>query len=183
MAAAAVVLLQHVLAGDQGRILPRKYTGLPAHYQRRLNKAIKRARQMFDPVGLGYPLLMERDQYWPCGGQGGQSDCENSPTLNSAPIWSIQRADWEKAGGVTVGTVDPPKNRKLGAEGQGTSKTSIGELKLGRGKVRIVGALLPQPTKEFDHQEGLEPHAVTYTGYFLVENLTNYRRPRGRKGR
>jgi len=31
---------------DQGRILPRKYTGLPAHYQRNLNKAIKRARQM-----------------------------------------------------------------------------------------------------------------------------------------
>jgi small subunit ribosomal protein S18 len=31
---------------DQGRILPRKYTGLPAHYQRRLNTAIKRARQM-----------------------------------------------------------------------------------------------------------------------------------------
>lgn len=31
---------------DQGRILPRKYTGLPAHYQRRLGRAIKRARQM-----------------------------------------------------------------------------------------------------------------------------------------
>ena len=31
---------------DQGRILPRKYTGLPAHYQRRLNRVIKRARQM-----------------------------------------------------------------------------------------------------------------------------------------
>ena len=31
---------------DQGRILPRKYTGLPTHYQRRLNRAIKRARQM-----------------------------------------------------------------------------------------------------------------------------------------
>ena len=30
---------------DQGRILPRKYTGLPAHYQRRLNRALKRARQ------------------------------------------------------------------------------------------------------------------------------------------
>jgi small subunit ribosomal protein S18 len=30
---------------DQGRILPRKYTGLPAHYQRRLGTAIKRARQ------------------------------------------------------------------------------------------------------------------------------------------
>lgn len=30
---------------DSGRILPRKYTNLPAHYQRRLNRAIKRARQ------------------------------------------------------------------------------------------------------------------------------------------
>lgn len=31
---------------DAGRILPRKYTGFPAHYQRQLNKAVKRARQM-----------------------------------------------------------------------------------------------------------------------------------------
>jgi len=31
---------------DNGRILPRKYTGLPAHFQRRLTTAIKRARQM-----------------------------------------------------------------------------------------------------------------------------------------
>ena len=30
---------------DAGRILPRKYTALPAHYQRRLNRAIKRSRQ------------------------------------------------------------------------------------------------------------------------------------------
>ena len=29
-----------------GRILPRKYTGLPAPFQRRLTTAIKRARQM-----------------------------------------------------------------------------------------------------------------------------------------
>ena len=31
---------------DQGRILPRKYTCLPAHYQRQLNRSVKRARQM-----------------------------------------------------------------------------------------------------------------------------------------
>ena len=31
---------------DQGRMLPRKYTGLPAAYQRRLGRAIKRARAM-----------------------------------------------------------------------------------------------------------------------------------------
>ena len=40
-----VTLLRQCVT-DQGRILPRKYTGLPAHYQRRLNRAIKRARQM-----------------------------------------------------------------------------------------------------------------------------------------
>ena len=31
---------------DQGRILPRKYTGLPARFLRRLTRSIKRARQM-----------------------------------------------------------------------------------------------------------------------------------------
>jgi small subunit ribosomal protein S18 len=40
------VTLLKTFVTDQGRILPRKYTGLPAHYQRRLNCAIKRARQM-----------------------------------------------------------------------------------------------------------------------------------------
>ena len=40
------VTLLKTFVTDQGRILPRKYTGLPAHYQRRLNTAIKRSRQM-----------------------------------------------------------------------------------------------------------------------------------------
>lgn len=31
---------------DQGRLLPRKYTNLPAHYQRRLARSVKQARQM-----------------------------------------------------------------------------------------------------------------------------------------
>ena len=40
-----VTLLKQFVT-DQGRILPRKYTGLPSHYQRQLNRSIKRARQM-----------------------------------------------------------------------------------------------------------------------------------------
>lgn len=40
-----VTLLRQFVT-DRGRILPRKYTGLPAHYQRRLNQSIKRAREM-----------------------------------------------------------------------------------------------------------------------------------------
>ena len=38
-------LLETFVTGH-GRILPRKYTGLPAHYQRRMANAIKRARQL-----------------------------------------------------------------------------------------------------------------------------------------
>jgi small subunit ribosomal protein S18 len=38
-------LLRTFVTGE-GRILPRKYTGLPAHYQRRMTRAIKRSRQM-----------------------------------------------------------------------------------------------------------------------------------------
>ena len=52
------------------------------------------ARQMFDPVGLGYPLLMERDQYWPC-----ETGCDESGTENSAPVWTTDRAAWERQGG------------------------------------------------------------------------------------
>jgi len=40
-----VILLRQFVT-DSGRILPRKYTGLPAHYQRRLTLAIKQARGM-----------------------------------------------------------------------------------------------------------------------------------------
>jgi small subunit ribosomal protein S18 len=40
-----VALLRQYVT-DAGRILPRKYTGLPAQYQRRMTRAVKRARQM-----------------------------------------------------------------------------------------------------------------------------------------
>lgn len=40
-----VALLRQYVT-ENGRILPRKYTGLPAAYQRRLSSAIKRARQV-----------------------------------------------------------------------------------------------------------------------------------------
>jgi hypothetical protein len=37
--------------------------------------------------------------------------------------------------------------------------------------VRIAGALLPQPSEQHDHPLGLEPYALTYTGYILACNL------------
>ncbi len=40
-----VTLLKQYVT-ENGRILPRKYTGLPAHFQRQLSRAIKQARHM-----------------------------------------------------------------------------------------------------------------------------------------
>ncbi len=124
-----------------------------------------RARQTYDPVGLGYPLLMERDQYWPCDPRG---DCDPSPTKNSAPIWSIDRTIWEDAGGITIGTVDPPQDRKGGAEGTNTTKTSIGVLEQGDGRIIIFGALLPQPSENYEHWFGLNPYTITIAGQELL---------------
>ena len=126
-----------------------------------------RARQMFDPVGLGYELLMERDQYWPCDPNGA---CEESPTKNAAPIWTIQRAVWEEGGGVTVGTADPPADRKGSTEGQETTKTNIGILKMGKGNLVIFGALLPQPTEKYPHWFGLNAYALSVPGQQLLLN-------------
>src|SRR3954451_10299791 len=116
----------------------------------------KRARQTFDPVGIGYPLLMERDQYWPC-----DTGCENSPTQNSAPDWTVDRASWERSRGVTVGTAAPPADRKFGGEGTKTDKTEIGTRPLGKGRVVLFGGLLPQPSEAYAHWFGLDAYTVS----------------------
>jgi hypothetical protein len=124
----------------------------------------KRARQMFDPVGLGYPLLMERDQYWPCNPD---SSCDESGTKNSAPIWTVDRAEWEKRGGTTIGTADPPGGT-AGGEGTSRDKTSIGTLRVGEGRVVVLGAILPQATEGFDHWFGVNPYTVSIAGQQLL---------------
>ena len=40
-----VALLRQFVT-EQGRLWPRKYTNLPAHYQRKLARSVKQARQM-----------------------------------------------------------------------------------------------------------------------------------------
>ena len=110
------------------------------------------ARQSYDPVGLGYPLLMERDQYWSSGDSG---------TVNSAPIYMIDRAAWEAAGGQTIGTADPPPTPKAQVEGQATNKTTVGILPVGKGRVVVFGALLPRPTDRYTHWFGLDAYTIS----------------------
>jgi hypothetical protein len=50
-------------------------------------------------------------------------------------------------------------------------RVTLGELRLGSGTIRIAGGLLPQPSTANDHPLGIEPYALTYSGYILVRNL------------
>ena len=84
---------------------------------------------------------------------------------NSAPNWKVASAAWQAGGGVTLGT------------NGGTGQTIYGEKPLGQGRVRFLGALLPDPSEEFFHPYGLQNYAVTYTGYTLLENMLRYDSP------
>ena len=76
----------------------------------------------------------------------------------TAPNWTVSSDAWETGGGTTAGT-------------NGEGRTVYGEKALGKGKVRFLGALLPQPTEEHYHPYGLQSYAVTYTGYTLLQNM------------
>jgi len=82
----------------------------------------------------------------------------------------VQRPVWEEAGGVTVGTADPPEDRKLGTEGKATDKTNIGTLEMGKGRIVIFGALLPQPTEKYPHWFGLDAYTLSVPGQQLLLN-------------
>ena len=141
-----------------------------------------RGRQTYGPVGLGFPLLMERDQYWNCsyGQTDGPvpvgSDCEESITENSSPIWTVDRAAWEELGGVTAATADPPTSRKGSYEGTATDRTALGTLDVGSGRVVVFGAVLPTPSEDHPHWRGLAPYTVSNTGQHLLTRALTWDR-------
>ena len=142
----------------------------------------KRGRQTYGPVGLGFPLLMERDQYWNCGYGPREgtvpfgSVCEESITQNSSPIWTIDRAVWESLGGVTAATADAPTDRKGSFEGTGTEETALGTLAVGKGRIVVFGAVLPTPSEDYPHWKGLAPYTVTTTGQHLLTHALTWHR-------
>lgn len=85
---------------------------------------------------------------------------------DKAPAWYVEQRAWSKAGGL---------QRAVGTTGD-LQSVSLGEIKLGRGRIRIVGALLPMPTERFYHPYGLADYALTWAGYQLLDNLLTWRR-------
>jgi hypothetical protein len=100
------------------------------------------SRQTYEPVPLGYEL---------------SNTFSSTTSVNTAPAWWVDRPTWEAAGGRTVGTT-------------GDGKTSLGELKVGKGRVRIIGSLLPNPSGDYAHPFGVADYALTYVGYTLFDN-------------
>ena len=101
------------------------------------------ASQTYDSVPIGYAF---------------------PPAGENCPVWRVDRATWEQAGGLTAGTNDD-------------DKTAYGQLPVGKGMVRFIGALLPDPTEAFYHPYGLQNYAVTYTGYTLLQNSLRWENP------
>ncbi len=83
-----------------------------------------------------------------------------------SPMTIVASEAWEKAGGKVVGTTG---STGLISSDDG-SQTSLGELGLGKGQIRIMGGGLPQPTEKNDHRYGLKDYALTYSGLYIMEN-------------
>ncbi|HVF05806.1 MAG TPA: M14 family metallopeptidase [Frankiaceae bacterium] len=85
---------------------------------------------------------------------------------NEAPHFGVKSSVWTAAKGVTVGTV-----------GEGDAAfTALGSMPYGKGQVAIFGAVLPTPTEENDHVEGLVNYGVTIAGGQVLHAILEYRR-------
>ena len=93
---------------------------------------------------------------------------ESGGDMNSHPQWGVNREAFEEADGRIVGMV--------------SDKVTLGEIKDGKGRIRILGSLLPMPTEEYDHPYGLMSYGVTYSGYEVFRNLLDWDRDTGSGG-
>ena len=105
--------------------------------------------QITDPGPIGYAILT------PDGGDA-----------NEQPQWTVTEEAWASAGGRTVGML-------------GEGSVTFGETALGRGRIRILGSLIPMPTAQFDVPHGVADYAITYAGYEVVRNMLSWRNPAG----
>jgi hypothetical protein len=88
-----------------------------------------------------------------------------------------RRSAWEKAGGNTIATADPLDSPTATTdEGTKTDKVGLGTLKLGKGRIVFIGALLPDPTDRFPHWFGLGSYSVTFTGYHIFDQAITWSR-------
>jgi hypothetical protein len=103
--------------------------------------------QTYEPVPLGYEI---------------SNTFSSSTSVDTAPAWWVSTSAWQAAGGDSAGTT-------------GSGHTSLGSIRVGRGRVRIIGSLLPNPDGAFTHPFGVDSYDLTYWGYQLLTNALGAR--------
>jgi hypothetical protein len=107
--------------------------------------------QTYEPVPLGMAIQT------PDGGDA-----------NNAPVWHVNWDDLRKI---------KRQRRKLVASTGELTQISFGEIRVGAGRIRFIGGVLPMPTDEFDHPFGLASYGLTYSGYQMLQNALTWERP------
>ena len=87
-----------------------------------------------------------------------------SVDVDASPHWSVARGAWEAAGGKSVAYITDEE------------RIGLGRVKVGKGTVGIIGALLPKQTEKFDHLYGLADYAVTVAGGQILYNMLKFGR-------
>jgi hypothetical protein len=126
----------------------------------RFNSGLR--RQVYEPVPLGFAIEHPEDT----------EDNSVGDNFAASPAWDVEREALEQnAGAKTAATAV-----EAGPDGSGVEldRTSVGEAVVGKGRVRFIGALAPQPSQEFDHDFGIEPYSLTYTGHLLLRNALEW---------
>jgi hypothetical protein len=108
-------------------------------------------RQTFEPTPLGFSIQ----------DAGGSNE-------SHARQYDVDKVRFKAAGGRVAGS---SVDAGAGDASPVFGRVTLGEIPLGAGTVRVAGSLLPQASEEYDHTLGLEPYAVTYTGYIVARNL------------
>lgn len=121
------------------------HTNLVDHAHPLLKDVRGLARMTYEPVPLGFNL-----------------------TAKDAPVWHVTRAGLAP-GAAIVG---------VGGEGQGAAPhaewVTLGEAKLGAGRVVFLGALLPDPVPGPDAFYGAESYATSATGNQILRNALGW---------
>ncbi|HVF52822.1 MAG TPA: M14 family zinc carboxypeptidase [Actinomycetota bacterium] len=82
-----------------------------------------------------------------------------------SPVWYVMQDAFDAAEGTA----------RAVATGQAQNEITVGEIEYKGGRIRFVGALLPDPTKKYYHPYGLSDYALTWAGYQLLQNLLTWK--------
>ncbi|MGH2377217.1 MAG: CARDB domain-containing protein [Candidatus Limnocylindria bacterium] len=121
------------------------------------------------------PLARNVDQPGAAEGPG-----HRHQTVEPVPLgYAIQDLDGNNTGHSFTWTVSPEAWSAAGGRVVGTAAggVALGEIALGAGRIRLLGAALPEPEVRYDHPYGLASYALTYTGWQLIENVVQWTRP------